>query len=104
MGYYLKIIGLISLIALLVYLFIKSYKSQKEFEHFVEFHKNATETISLGMKNEDYPFFKDDRLNTLENNIKTLEKYINNEKSQIVEDKHNLQTIISDISHQVKTP
>jgi len=104
LGYYLKIIGLISLIALLVYLFIKSYKSQKEFEHFVEFHKNATETISLGMKNGDYPFFKDDRLNTLENNIKTLEKYINNEKSQIVEDKHNLQTIISDISHQVKTP
>ncbi len=49
-------------------------------------------------------FFKDDRLNTLENNIKALEKYINNEKSQIIEDKHNLQTIISDISHQVKTP
>lgn len=104
MDYYLKIIGLISLIALLAYLFIKSYIKEREFEGFVEFHKKATETITLGMKNEDYPFFKDDRLNTLENNIKTLEKYINNEKSQIVEDKHNLQTIISDISHQVKTP
>lgn len=104
MDFYFKIIGLISLIALLVYLFIKSYYKEKEFEDFVEFHKNATETITLGLKNEDYPFFKDDRLNTLENNIKALEKYIVNEKSQIREDKHNLQTIISDISHQVKTP
>ena len=90
--------------ALLIYFLIKSHRSEKEFERFVKFHKNATETITLGIENEDYPFFKDDRLNTLENNIKTLEKYINNEKSQIIEDKHNLQTIISDISHQVKTP
>ena len=104
MGFYFKIFGLISIIALLIYFFIKSYYKEKEFKHFVNFHKSATKTITSGMENKDYPFFKDDRLNTLENNIKALEKYINSEKSKIIEDKHNLQTIISDISHQVKTP
>ena len=104
MGFYFKIFGLISIIALLIYFFIKLYYKEKEFKRFVNFHKSATKTITSGMENKDYPFFKDDRLNTLENNIKALEKYINSEKSKIIEDKHNLQTIISDISHQVKTP
>ncbi len=57
MDFYFKIIGLISLITLLIYFFIKSYKSEKEFEVFCGISQNATETITLGIENEDYPFF-----------------------------------------------
>jgi len=92
------------LILLLLFLGIKLYIAEKELNRFVDFHKNATETIISGRKNKSYPFFRDDRLHRMENDIKSLEKYINEEKSVIIEDKLNLQSIISDISHQVKTP
>lgn len=91
--------GLLALI-----LFIKLYYNEKEINRFVKFHKKASETIISDKRNSNYPFFKDDRLNRMENNLRALEKYINDEKNKINEDKHSLQTIISDISHQVKTP
>lgn len=91
-------------VLLILFLSIKIYIGEKELNRFVEFHKIATETIVSGNKNNDYPFFKDDRLHRMENHIKSLEKYINEEKNIITEDKLNLQSIISDISHQVKTP
>jgi len=92
------------LILLLLILGIKIYITEKELNRFVDFHKKSTENIISGNKNSNYPFFKDDRLHRMENNIKTIEKHINEEKSVIIEDKLNLQSIISDISHQVKTP
>ncbi|TAH61023.1 MAG: HAMP domain-containing histidine kinase [Gottschalkiaceae bacterium] len=85
-------------------LFIKSYYKEKEIRSFTEFHKKTTENIISGSNSDYYPFFKDDRLNTVENNMRSIEKYINSEKNIIIEDKHKLQTIISDISHQAKTP
>lgn len=92
------------LVLLLFILGIKLYIGEKELNRFVDFHKKATETIISGSKNKDYPFFKDDRLHRMENHVKSLEKYIHEEKNTIIEDKLSLQSIISDISHQVKTP
>lgn len=92
------------LVLLLLILSIKMYIRENEVNRFVEFHNRATKTIVSGNKNSDYPFFKDDRLHRMENDIKLLEKYIHEEKNMITEDKLNLQSIISDISHQVKTP
>jgi len=95
---------LFSLLVLLLFILgIKLYIGEKELNRFVDFHKKATETIISGSKNKDYPFFKDDRLHRMENHVKSLEKYIHEEKNTIIEDKLSLQSIISDISHQVKT-
>lgn len=82
----------------------KIYKRKREFNRFFQFHNEATTNITSSTNVEDYPFFKDYRLHIMENNIKAIEKYIVTEKDIILEDKHNLQTIISDISHQAKTP
>lgn len=92
------------LILLILILGARIYIAEKELNRFVEFHKKAAENIISGNKNSYYPFFRDDRLHRMENDIKSLEKYINEEKNIITEDKLNLQSIISDISHQVKTP
>lgn len=93
------ILGSIGL-GILIY---KIYGREQEMNSFVSFHKEAVSNIRQGKRNH-YPFFKDDRLNRMENHVKNLEKYINDEKKIIIKDKHNLQTIIADISHQVKTP
>lgn len=98
------ILLLILLISLILYLSRNLYIKEKELREFVKFHKKAIETIISGNKNNNYPFFKDDRLHRMETNIKNLEKYINQERNKIIKDKLNLQSIISDISHQVKTP
>ena len=82
----------------------KIYKRKREFNRFFQLHNEATTNITSSTNVEDYPFFKDYRLHIMENNIKAIEKYIVTEKDIILEDKHNLQTIISDISHQAKTP
>lgn len=89
---------------LLGFLLFRLYFLEKELNRFLEFHEEASANITIGINNEHYPFFKDDRLNIMENNIKIIEKHINEEKNIIIEDKLNLQTIISDISHQSKTP
>ncbi len=102
--FYLKILTLILFLTGFVILVSKLYYKKKEVSEFIEFHKKATTNIISGTNIDYYPFFKDDRLNKMENNIKSIEKYINNERNIIIEDKHNLQAIISDISHQVKTP
>lgn len=99
-----RVLAVMLLIATFGILIFKLYRKEKELSRFMEFHKKVTLNIISGNNNDYYPFFKDDRLNIMENNIKSLEKYINDEKNIIIEDKHNLQAIISDISHQVKTP
>lgn len=99
-----KILGIILLVSAFGFLAFRLYYKEKELRLFMEFHKKATLNITSGKNNDHYPFFKDDRFNIMENNIKAIEKYINEEKNIIIEDKHKLQTIISDISHQVKTP
>lgn len=100
----LRFIVLISFFSLLIFLVFKLYFRERELNRFLEFHKRTSTNIISGINNENYPFFRDDRLNIMENNIRAIDKYINEEKHIIVEDKLNLQAIISDISHQAKTP
>lgn len=102
--FYLKVITFIILIFSFINSILKLYYKKKEINKFVEFHEKSTKNIISGHYNDYYPFFKDDGLHRMENNIKSIEEYINAERNIIIEDKHKLQAIITDISHQVKTP
>lgn len=100
----LKILfGVLVFIGLSILIY-RIYSRKKEFNKFFKFHNEATSNITSNTKIEDYPFFKDYRLHIAETNIKNIEEGVAREKNLIIEDKNNLQTIISDISHQVKTP
>ena len=100
----LKMITVILVLTGISMLIYKIYNNEKEFNRFFQFHNKATSNITSSTNIEDYPFFKDHRLHMVQNNIKAIENYLVTEKNAIIEDKNNLQTIISDISHQVKTP
>lgn len=100
----MKVITFIIFIFSFITLILKLYYKKIEINKFVEFHEKSTKNIISGHNNDYYPFFTDDGLHRMENNIKSIEGYINAERNIIIEDKHKLQAIISDISHQVKTP
>ena len=100
----LKMVIIILVLTMFSILIYKIYNREKEFNSFFEFHNKATSNITSNTKIEDYPFLKDYKLHIATNNIKDIEKRVATERDLIIEDKNNLQTIISDISHQVKTP
>ncbi|MGL4914472.1 MAG: hypothetical protein ACRC3Y_18790, partial [Romboutsia sp.] len=104
---YIKNINFISfvfifLVFIITLLFIRVIRKE-----IVEFSDNIIYNIDefiSGNKNLKFELNKDNLISKVQNKIKYMVEVMENKNSKYLEEKDSIKTLISDISHQIKTP
>ncbi|CEO05135.1 signal transduction histidine kinase [[Clostridium] sordellii] len=100
----INLISLCFIVALLVISFLFVYVIRRNIVEFSDKLITSIDEFIAGNKNQNLELNKDTLICKVQNKFKNMIDIMENKNNRYLEEKDSIKTLISDISHQIKTP
>lgn len=100
----INLISLCFIVALLVISFLFVYVIRRNIVEFSDKLITSIDEFIDGNKNQNLELNKDTLICKVQNKFKNMVEIMENKNNRYLEEKDSIKTLISDISHQIKTP